>query len=192
MALPVGKSVRNEPAVPFTTVRLIDAAVASAGTLPASDNVTTPPALSVWIVLAASRVSRTRTGTTGTSEDASPGFPRADAAKSPPPPSEMAIAAPAAAQRERQASTFMIKSPSEAPSRAVLRWRVGIALRNLRNSEFSASELGRITYCRRHNAHKTATPGAQLPVTILSAALVDSRHPIAADRVGAEPVESER
>ena len=43
LSVPVGNSVRNEPSVPLTTVRLIDAAVASAGTASTNDNVSTPP-----------------------------------------------------------------------------------------------------------------------------------------------------
>ena len=42
-SVPVGNSVRNEPMVPLTTVRLIDAAVASAGTSSTNDRVSSPP-----------------------------------------------------------------------------------------------------------------------------------------------------
>src|SRR4051794_6284013 len=74
--MPVGYSVRNDPIVPLTTVKLIAAAVASAGTCAATDTVATPPWPSAWIGLAASRVSSTRTGAIGTSTEASLGVPR--------------------------------------------------------------------------------------------------------------------
>src|SRR4051812_6178448 len=105
--VPVGYSVRNEPIVPLTTVKLIAAAVASAGTCAASDTVATPPWPSAWIGLAASRVSSTRRGPTGTSTEASLEFPIACTANRPPPPNVMANAAPAAAHRDRQTSIFI-------------------------------------------------------------------------------------
>src|SRR4029078_13065117 len=95
-SMPVGYSVRNEPTVPLTTVRLIAAAVASAGTFAATDKVTVPPWPRAWIGLAASRVSSTRTGAIGTSTEPSPELPMAWAANRPPPPNVMASAAPAA------------------------------------------------------------------------------------------------
>src|SRR3954466_13828390 len=89
-----GYSGKDDPTVPLTTVRLIAAAVASAGTSAATETVATPPWLSAWIGLAASRVSSTRRGAIGTSTEASLGVPRACAANRPPPPNVMAKAAP--------------------------------------------------------------------------------------------------
>src|SRR3954471_20609457 len=100
-SMPVGYRVRNEPIVPLTTVRLIAAAVASAGTCAATETVATPPCPRAWIGLAASRVSSTRSGAIGTSTEASLGLPIACTANRPPPPNVIAKAAPAAAHRDR-------------------------------------------------------------------------------------------
>src|SRR3954470_2946235 len=106
-SMPVGYSVKNDPIVPLTTVKLMAAAVASAGTCAATDTVATPPCPSAWIGLAASRVSSTRRGAIGTSTEASLGLPMACTANRPPPPNVMARAAPTAAHRDRHTSIFM-------------------------------------------------------------------------------------
>src|SRR3954463_489448 len=106
-SMPVGYSVRNDPIVPLTTVRLIAAAVASAGTCAATETVATPPCPSAWIGLAASRVSSTRRGAIGTSTEASLGLPMASTANRPPPPKWRDRGPPAAAHRDRQTSIFI-------------------------------------------------------------------------------------
>src|SRR4051794_8996726 len=114
-SVPVGYSVKNDPIVPLTTVKLIAAAVASAGTCAASETVATPPWPSAWIGLAASRVSSTRKGAIGTSTEASLELPRACTANRPPPPNVMANAAPAAAHRDRHTSIFMYPTSFPGP-----------------------------------------------------------------------------
>ena len=78
------------------------------------------------MALEASRVSRTRTGTTGTSREASPALPIADAANSPPPPNVMATAAPAAAHRDRHTSSFMTNTILSGPHGGIVpsKWSV--------------------------------------------------------------------
>src|SRR3954467_15709092 len=63
---PSGKTVRNEAPAPLTTVTLTAIAVLSAGTDAATDSFTVSAGCRVWMGLAGSRVSRTRTGTTDT------------------------------------------------------------------------------------------------------------------------------
>src|SRR3954462_12361871 len=120
-SMPVGYSVRNDPIVPLTTVKLIATAVASAGTCAATETVATPPCPSAWIGLAAARGSSTRTGAIGTSTEASLGVPRACAANRPPPPNVMAKAAPAAAHRDRHTSIFIARPAFPDPTMRSLR-----------------------------------------------------------------------